>query len=161
MTDTLSVEWATITSANPSATTQQKLAILNATTVPVAARQDVSVAQVIGYLALNLKLDALLNYAAAAPTTGATAAQIVARNLARQLTLPNPPNFGTSDPTIYTTLSNALNAIAGDAMSGITSADTTTLLAMSQSPPILWWQANGFSEPIAERYLTAESPPLT
>jgi hypothetical protein len=157
--DALQTEWAALTAQYPADTTQQRLDRLNATKV-AGPRRDVQVSEVIGYLELNLKMDALLNYAAAAPTTGGTQAQIAARNLAREFQLMQSPPFGTSDPTIYATLSAALNAIASDSASGVTLADAVAMLALANTQ-ILWWQANGYSGPLTMAYLTAETPPLT
>ena len=164
MSDALSTEWAAITSANPSATTAQKLALLNAATV-AGPNIDVPVTTAALFLANEGKWAQLLAYAQKAFATlqaggTLTPAQAAAAQLAALIALPQFTAFKTSVPSGYTAISTMLNAVAGDSASGIASTDVTNLLTLAATT-IPWWQANGFQGPITPAYLTAESPPLT
>ena len=132
--DALKATWATLPAGD---TTAQKLAAVNALTV-AGPNIDVQVSAVVAYLALNLKLAALLKYAANAPATeaGACAAELAALlNMGS-----NAPNFATSQPAVYNALQTMLTAMASDTNSGITSSDVTALMALAATE-VPWWQA--------------------
>jgi len=132
--------WATLPAGD---TTEQKLAAVNAMSV-AGPKQDVPVGEVVGYLALQGKLSALQDYAAA--KTGQAQAVIAARELATLLAAPSVSTFRMSDETTYGAIAAFLNALAGDAASGITAADVTALLALAQAPDISWCRANGYPD---------------
>lgn len=122
-------------------TTAQKLAAVNAWTV-AGSNVDVAPSQVVRYLGINGKLAGLLKYAATPP---ATAAGLAAAELAAVLEMGvNAPPFYASQPADYAALQNMLNALAGDANSGLTAADVAALLALAKGPQIAWCQANGY-----------------
>jgi hypothetical protein len=133
-----------------SGTTAQKLAEINALTVP-GPNQDVPASQVIGYLALNGKLSGLQAYAASAPNT---TAGVAARELVALFAMPTFSTFEMSNPTIYDGVEGFLTALAGDPNSGITSSDVTALLAMAATTEP-WWQANGYTSAFNENDLEA------
>jgi hypothetical protein len=138
--DALVSLWATLPAGD---TTDQKLAAVNAMTV-AGSKQDVPVGEVVGYLALQGKLSALQDYAAA--KVGAAQPVMAARELVTLLATPSVTSFRTSDPAAYATISGFLTALAGDANSGITSADAAALLALAAGPAITWCRANGYPD---------------
>lgn len=133
--DALIAKWATLPAGD---TTEQKLAAINALTV-AGPKQDVSLAQVVRYLGLNLKLAALQKYAAAAAQAGSpTEAQIAGAEFAAVLMCPNAPPFFAADSAA---LNSLLTAVAGDASSGLVTDDVTNLMALF-APQVPWWQAS-------------------
>ena len=138
--DALTALWATLPAGD---TTAQKLAAVNAMTV-AGPKQDVPIGAVAGYLALQGKLAALQDYAAA--KTGQPQAVVAARELVTLLAAPSVSSFRMSDPATYGAIAAFLNALAGDAASGITSGDVTALLALAQAPDISWCGANGYPD---------------
>jgi hypothetical protein len=164
MADVLATQWAAITAANPGFTTDQKLAVLNATMV-AGPNVDVPVATAMLYLANAGKWAALLVYAQKAYATlqaggTLTAAQTAAAQLAALIAVPQFTAFSTSTSAGYTACKTMLNAVASDSASGLSAADVTTLLGFAATVQP-WWQANGFIGPITTAHLTAESPKLT
>lgn len=131
--DALIAKWATLTPG----TTAQKLASVNALTV-AGPNVDVQPAQVVRYLAINLKLATLLKYAQSAPSTEAGAC---AAELAAVLGMGvNAPPFYTSQAADYAALQAMLTALSSDTNSGLIAADVTALLALA-STTIPWWKA--------------------
>jgi len=145
--DALKALWATLPAGD---TTAQKLAAVNAVTV-AGPNVDVAVSSVVGYLALNGKLAGLQKYAGNPP---ATEAGLAAAELASLLMCPNAPVFGTSSAEAYATIHGFLAAIAGDANSGLTSADVVALLALAATS-VPWWQAQGYTSPFGADDLIA------
>lgn len=140
--DALIAKWATLTGS-----TDEKLAAINSEMVD-GPKQDVPVSAITGYLALNLKLAPLIAYADSPPAGAIAGSTLCARNLVAVFRLPQPPAFGTSDPTTYDALSAALDAIIADPLSGLTQADGVALMALADTQ-ILWREANGYSTPIS------------
>lgn len=147
----LIAKWPSISGS----TTQEKLDAINALTV-AGPNVNVQPSQVVRYLALNLKLATIMKYAASPPSTlaGTCATELVALLNIGQ----NAPPFYTSDPADYAALQGMLNALAGDAASGITSDDVAALLALA-STTMPWWQASvangggGLDQPVGLGYL--------
>ena len=149
----LASEWAAITAANPSYTTAQKLAAINAMTV-AGPNVDVSTSSVLGYLMMNVKLVTLQEYAASPPNGSSPTVVALVKELLATFSYPAFQTFQTSQASVYSTVSGMLSTIAGDANTGITSADVTAILALAQTT-ILWWQANGYTSPINDNDLMA------
>ena len=144
-----------VTGAPLAGTTPQKLALLNAWTV-AGPPQDIPMASVVAYLALNGKLAGLQAYAASAASgaTFLTQAQVAARELVALMSVPSITAFEMSNPAIYAGVSGFLTALAGDSVSGITSADVSNLMAMSATAKP-WWQAQGYGGPLNANDLDA------
>jgi hypothetical protein len=140
--DALTTKWATL-----SGTTNDKLVAINALTVAGPAK-DVSASSVIGYLALNAKLSGLLAYAAAPPQGAQAVTVVAAKELAALLSMPSFTTFYLSDPQVAAGVQVFLNALAGDAATGIAAADVTALLALGNTT-IPWWASAGYSSSIS------------
>lgn len=147
----LVAKWPSISGS----TLQEQIDAINALTV-AGPNINVQPSQVVRYLALNLKLAGIMKYAASPPATlaGTCAAELVAiLNMGQ-----NAPPFYTSDPTDFAALQAMLNALAGDADSGITTPDVTALLALAETA-MPWWQASvangggGLDQPVGLGYL--------
>lgn len=148
MTDwtALKTKWATLTG-----TVAQNLAAINALSVPGPAI-DVPASQVVRYLSVKGKLAGLLKYAASPP---AIEAGLAAAELAAVLAMGgNAPPFYMSQAADNAAISAMLSALAADAASGVALDDVTALLALS-TPPIPWWQANGYPAPFNGHDLVA------
>ncbi len=161
--DALATLWASISSANPTFTTAQKLAAVNTQTV-AGPNIDVPVVEAAIYLANEGKWAQLISYAQKQlANLGAgvtlTPAEQAGAQLAALIATPQFTAFQTSSAVGLAAATAMLNAIAGDPLSGIASADVTALLALAETT-VPWWQANGFAGPITPAYLTAESPAL-
>ena len=145
MTDYTALQtlWATLPAGD---TTAQKLAAVNGMTV-AGPKQDVPVSAAVGYLALQGKLANLQDYAAA--KNGPAQAVTAARELVTLLTTPSVTAFRMSDATVYAAVAAFLDALAGDAASGIAAEDVAALLALAQAPAISWCRANGFPDAAA------------
>ena len=157
--DTLIAAWnsttlpagVTGTPLSASMTTAQKLAAINSWTV-VGPYQDVTPSSVVAYLALNVKLAGLINYAKSPP---ATAAGIAASELIALLGMgTNAPSFAMSNPSVFTTISTMLNAVAADPNSGLASADVANLLALAATT-MPWWQHAGYTSAFNSNDLAA------
>lgn len=110
---------------------------LNTATVQ-GPRVDVPTSEVIGYLAMNVKLIAIQSYAGNPPDGADPKAVVVAKELVVLLTTPNLPLFRTSDPAVFAAISNLLKQLVADPASGITEDDRTALLSMSDGPILDW-----------------------
>ena len=124
-------------------TAPQKLAAMQGWTV-AGPMQDVTVAQVVGYLAIAGKLTALKAYAAtASPTAGTNAAGVTAANdLMTLLGLGGATPIQMSQPSIAAGVEALLAALVADtANSGIAASDQTALLALAQGAAVPWWKA--------------------
>lgn len=139
--DALTEKWATL-----AGTTDERLAALNTELVdgPKAA---VDISSVTGYLATNLKLAALISYADDPPVGADEASVASAKNLVALFRLPQPPAFRTDLPEVYSVVEAALNTLAADPLSGVTTDDASALMALADTQ-IPWWQAAGYPEPI-------------
>lgn len=146
--DALIQKWSTLTGA-----TDEKIAAINAEMVD-GPMQDVTVSAITGYLALNLKLAPLIDYAEHPPSGAVPSSLIAARNLVAVFRLPQPPAFGTSNSAIYAALGAALDAIIADPLSGLTQADGVALMALADTS-VNWWRANGYSSPVGHSDLEA------
>jgi hypothetical protein len=144
----LQAEWP-----NLSGTTAQKIATLNAMTV-AGPNQDVPVSSVVAYLALDLKLATLKNYAASPPSGSNASVVAVAQNFVAMLSVNEPPPFEMSNPMIYSAISGFLTTLATDTNTGIVTADVTALLALAATT-LPWWEANGYAGPITGDDLAA------
>lgn len=128
--------------------TEQKINIINGWTV-AGAPADVPVRAVAGYLSTNLKIAALINYAASPPGESIAASVGVAQNLVAVLTkITQPPDFEVSNPAILEGLTAALAQLVSDPLCGLTADDEAALLALSHTT-IPWWQAVGLTSPIS------------
>jgi hypothetical protein len=151
--DALKATWATLPSSDSTA---QKLAAINAMTV-AGPNVDVPVSAVVGYLGLNGRLSTLSKYAGNAP---ATSAGVAGAELVAIINCPNAPDFASSNSTTYQIIQEMLTALAGDANSGISSADVTNLLGLAATT-IRWWEATvaegggGLSSPVTPDDLAA------
>lgn len=129
--DALIAKWATLPAAATGAQVEANIAALNALMV-AGPNADVPVSAVIGYLALNMKLQPLRRYAALTASGPAQQQAIdVANELLTLLSLPDAPPFATSNATIYDQLEAMLTTLAGDASTGIVAGDVTALLGLS------------------------------
>ena len=133
--------------------TAAKIAAVNGWTVAGPAK-DVSASSVLGYLALQGKLSMLQIYAAGAPTTGRSAAQVAACELVALFTLPSFTGFQMSNPAVYAACGGFLSALTLDAVSGIVAADVTNILALAATTAP-WWESAGLSSPISAADLDA------
>lgn len=132
-------------------TTAEKITAVNGWTV-AGPNQNVSIASVIRYLGLNLKLAGLQRYASAAlaSTATLTEAQVAGSEFAAVLACPNAAPFQAGDAASIEAL---LTEIASDSNSGLTTTDVTNLMALfATTTP--WWQApvanggGGLSSPV-------------
>ena len=161
----LVAEWATITTANPSFTTAQKLAAVNALTV-AGLNVDVSASAVLGYLMLNVKLGGLQAYVASPPSGSSSTAIALVKELLAAFGYPAFGLFETSNATIYSTVGEMLTTISSDANTGITSGDVSAIMALAQTT-IPWWKATvaqgggGLSSPVGMSDLSAAPGGLT
>jgi hypothetical protein len=135
--DALIAKWATLTG-----TTGDKLAALNALTVP-GPIIDVPISAVVSYLALSGKLFGLSAYASAPPAGSNSTAIVAAKELVSLIASPNAGPFRMSIPSVYSGVHTFLDALVADPNTGITSADEASILALAQ-PLIPWWKANGY-----------------
>jgi hypothetical protein len=142
--------WATLP---PDNTTDQNLAAVNAMTVAVPP-VDIPASAIAGYLGRNLRLAPLIAYATAAPSGSNPAAVMIAKNLLAILQLGSPPDFQSSDPATFASLSTALGVLVSDPLSGLTSGDAAAIVALSQ-PTIPWSRANGYETPITADTIAA------
>ena len=148
-------KWGTL-----SGTTAQKLAAINALTVP-GPSVDVSVSSVVGYLLLSggyLPLAAFAQTAATGNTTHDTALA-AAKTVMALMTIPNAPSFGMSNPGTFAAVKGMADAIlaqetASPGSTGFTQAIHDGLLALcSTSTP--WWQSAGYTGPFSQADLAA------
>lgn len=146
--DALKAKWATLTG-----TVADKLTAINAATV-VGPRVDVAISSVVGYLALQAKLSTLQAYASNPPTSAVPQAVVAAKELVTLIATPSIHIFQLTDANTYAAVSNFLNALAGDAGTGIVASDVTALLGMAETT-VSWWSANGYSSPISQTDLDA------
>lgn len=149
--DALAALWATLSSAD---TTAQKLATVNAMTVP-GNPVDVPISAVVGYLGLSGKLLTLEAYAAGPPPGSQPAPIAAAKLFAAMFGSSNAPPFQMSQPAVYSAIDAYLNALTSDVNTGIAAADVTALLALAGGPPVPWWKANGYTSPFNENDLAA------
>jgi hypothetical protein len=148
--DALRAQWTTLPAGDTPA---QKLAAINALTLAGPA-VDVPVGEVAGYLALQGKLSALQAYAASPPAGANATAVVAAKELVTLLGAPSVSVFRMSDAATATAVRNFLNALTADAATGITAQDVAALLGLAATT-LPWWQASGYSSPIAQSDLDA------
>lgn len=126
------------TAITTAMTPQQKLAAMQGWAV-AGPRVDVPVGSVAGYLFTNLKISALRAYATT-PPAGSNVETVEIANLLVMIASNQAPiqSFLTSQQAQYTALQNMLGMLAADASTGITTADVTALLALSNGPALEW-----------------------
>lgn len=130
--DALIAKWSTATSG----TTQQKLDAINALTVP-GPNAPVPVLQVMTYLRTNNLWMAIK----AAVTTSQGAAAAVDYN--------SDPRVQTLDVSLAIVQGMLADLVTHSLLS---QAQSDAIVAMG-TPPIPWWQANGYGEPIGVGFL--------
>jgi hypothetical protein len=126
------------TAITTAMTAQQKLAAIEGWTVagPV---QDVTVAQVVGYLAIAGKLTALQSYAASPPSGAAASGVAAAKDFMTLLALGGSTPIAMSEAQIAAGVETLLAALVADSTnSGIAASDQTALLALAQGAPQRW-----------------------
>lgn len=140
-------EWATLTG-----TTAQKMAAVNAMTVP-GPNVDVAVSKIVATLMLDQAFLTLSTFANSATNGNAThdAALNAAKMLMAVINTPNAPQFQMSNATIYGQVKGMLDAILAQetALAGSTGITQTVhdgLMALAATT-IPWWQANGYTSP--------------
>jgi len=150
----LVAEWATITTANPTYTTAQKLAAINALTVP-GPTIDVQASTVLGYMMLNMKLGVLQAYATTPPNGSSANIIALVRELLVTFTYPAFDTFETSNVVTYSAVNTMLEAMASDTNTGITSTDVSNIMGLAQTS-LPWWAATvaqgggGLTSPVGD-----------
>lgn len=126
------------TAITTAMTPQQKLAAMQGWTV-AGPTQDVSIAQVVGYLAIAGKLTALQSYAANPPSGAAASGVQAAKDFTTLLSLGGTTTIAMSEASIASGVEALLAALVADTTnSGITATDQTNLLALAASAPQRW-----------------------
>lgn len=154
--DALVAKWATL-----SGSTEEKIAAVNAATVPGPC-VDVPVSEVLGCLLLKGAYWPLSSFAAGTPTGDPThaAALISAKSLMLLTSTQNAPVFRMSDQDTFDTVKGMMDAIlaqeiAAPGTTGFTQAVHDALLSLCATT-LPWWEAEGgLTSPINEHDLTA------
>jgi len=138
----LSDAYNAVKAANPSNTSDQNLALVNAMTTSGGMR-DVTVSSVVALLALNLVFDSLKSYATSPPNGANPDAVTRAKNFIGFVLAQPQGEFSTSNATIASALSASLATLALDgATHGVTAGIVSQLEAL-WSVNIPLWQADG------------------
>lgn len=142
--DALAAKWAEL-----SGTTPEKLAALNAETVP-GPRVDVTVPAVIGRLMISGAYLGLAKFAQDAFIGEAAhdAALGSAKMLMAQISIPNAPGFNMSDAENYAAIAGMMAAMVAYPSSGMSAALRDDLLGLCETTRP-WWQANGYTSPFS------------
>ncbi len=136
----LAAKWATLAAAP----TVVKLAALNATNV-AGPPQDIAADRIENFLVTTNKIVALRAFVYQTPATPNAQALLAANYL---IAILQGADGGLIRAGSEPGLLGILSHLSDDARTGITAANVTALINAC-SPPMPWWQANGFTSPVA------------
>lgn len=142
----LKATWAML-----SGTTAQKLVALNALQV-TGPPQDITVTALQTFLAANNLQAPLQAYAARGPN--AVQSALIAANYITAMLAATDPVIHTSVPANFAAVEQLGPGLLADPATGVTAPLLAEMMALI-SPPIAWWQVNGFSSPVTVTDLIA------
>jgi hypothetical protein len=135
----LQTAWATL----PAGATTQKLQAINTMTV-AGPPQDITVSVLENFLISNNLLQPVTTYV----TKGQNQSALIGCNYLLALIAQSTPVIHTSIPANFAAVQQLGAGLLADPATGVNQGHITALIAII-APPILWWQANGFSGAIS------------
>ena len=135
----LQTTWATLTG-----TTAQKLATLNAMTVP-GAPQDITITTLSNFLTTNNLLAPITAYASRGPNAVQTA--LIACNYLIAILSATDPTIHTSMPANFAAIKQLGPGLLADPATSVTPQLLAGMMALV-TPSATWWSVNGFTGPL-------------